>query len=98
MRTGIGIACLFLLLVVGGAICRAETPARLPLQVDGPVKVSPHLPRPPYSPAKDHYLYSTPTPFYPGWYGYGYYGCGWYAPWPCGFSWYGPARVIVVHY
>jgi hypothetical protein len=48
----------------------AEEPKRLPLQVDGPVMVSPwraaaEQATPAY---KNHYLYSAPLPFPPGYY------------------------------
>jgi hypothetical protein len=62
---------------------RAEDPAppRLPMAVDGPVKISPWrvAAEPKNNPAKNHYIYNPPLEFYfynsgytfSPWYGYG---------------------------
>jgi hypothetical protein len=56
----------------------AEQPQRLPLQVDGPVKVSPWRAAAEQAPPayKNHYLYAPPAPYAP-WY---YAAPGFYFP------------------
>jgi hypothetical protein len=71
-------------MLVAGTNTRAEDPAppRLPLAVEGPVKISPWraAAEPKHNPDKNHFFYNPPLEFY--YYNSGYAGRGYsFSPW-----------------